>query len=444
MKYIQPYGIAEPADPYDSSFSAPYINGNVAAGVEGSVPQAGAVEYPQRELLNIIREAGVYTPTNSDLTQVYDSLLYHIQRDKPNWALDEGVTNALVVTLDPEPITYTAGLIVRVKAAAANTGPSTLRVSPLDPVVIKKEGNNDLTGGEIAAGSVFVFIFDGTVFQLLRPEAQAGSQGATGPQGPEGPKGPVGNTGEVGEIGQPGSIGPQGATGATGPQGPKGDAGSSGTGAKGFRNITSYGKGNWVHTVGDNVTCLKIRAWGAGGAGNICEFLMLVGGRQSRVPSAGGGSGAYVEGYLTVTPGQQIQITVGVGAVRTPFNTSTDIGANGGSTFIPGLFVVGGGTGAGPGMYPGLGGEVSVLAGNFIAQRGNPGSDGEEFSTFVDRGTGAGAPFGSGETVGSFGHGGATTQDGTWPGGGGSGGLIEGYSGSDGGAGGDGLVIIEW
>ena len=61
MQYNPPLGSPDP--------DAPFINGNPALGVEGSVHPAAASEYPQREIIAVIEAAGL-VPTNSDLSQL--------------------------------------------------------------------------------------------------------------------------------------------------------------------------------------------------------------------------------------------------------------------------------------------------------------------------------------------------------------------------------------
>ena len=61
MQYNQPYGVSDP--------NAPYINGNPSTGTMGSIPPAASIEYPQREIVNLITDAEM-TPTNSDLHQL--------------------------------------------------------------------------------------------------------------------------------------------------------------------------------------------------------------------------------------------------------------------------------------------------------------------------------------------------------------------------------------
>lgn len=60
MKYNAPAG---------AESNAPYVDGNRNAGVKGSIPPAGAIEHPQRELEHLIRFAGL-TPSGTDLEQV--------------------------------------------------------------------------------------------------------------------------------------------------------------------------------------------------------------------------------------------------------------------------------------------------------------------------------------------------------------------------------------
>lgn len=61
MKYNQPYGAPGASDPY--------TNGNPSTGTKGSIPPAEAIEYPQREIVEVINYAGM-TPSNADLTQL--------------------------------------------------------------------------------------------------------------------------------------------------------------------------------------------------------------------------------------------------------------------------------------------------------------------------------------------------------------------------------------
>ena len=67
MDYNQPYG---------ASAGAPFVNGNPGTGTPGSIPPAGAFEYPQREIVKAITESG-QAPSNAVLDQLWKSI--HLQ-----------------------------------------------------------------------------------------------------------------------------------------------------------------------------------------------------------------------------------------------------------------------------------------------------------------------------------------------------------------------------
>jgi hypothetical protein len=156
MKYQPPYGISDP--------NGPYINGNPAAGIEGSIPPAAAFEYPMREIVAMI-QAGDFVPSDGDLTQ----LLKAIRRQYVNYAVDTGVVNALVVTLAPPLENYHAGFPLRILVAVTNTGASAVNVNGLGPRAIKRGDGSDLHAGDLTAGMIAGLVDTGTVFQLQNP-----------------------------------------------------------------------------------------------------------------------------------------------------------------------------------------------------------------------------------------------------------------------------------
>jgi len=66
MRYVQPLGI--------SDVNASYIDGNPALGIEGSVFPAAAAEHPMREIVHVIKEAGL-EPSGQDLTQLFQAII---------------------------------------------------------------------------------------------------------------------------------------------------------------------------------------------------------------------------------------------------------------------------------------------------------------------------------------------------------------------------------
>ena len=79
MKYQPPYGITDP--------NAGYINGNPAAGIEGSIPPAAAFEFPMREIVSAIQYSN-FTPSDGDLQQ----LLKAIRSQFLNFVVDQGAS----------------------------------------------------------------------------------------------------------------------------------------------------------------------------------------------------------------------------------------------------------------------------------------------------------------------------------------------------------------
>jgi hypothetical protein len=113
MKYNQPYGAPGANDPY--------INGNPSTGTMGSIPPAASIEYPQREIVEVIAAGGL-TPDNADLTQLAKA----IQGGKIIFGgTSANAGNAFSASVSPVPNALTVGMCVVVKMNAAPTGPAT-------------------------------------------------------------------------------------------------------------------------------------------------------------------------------------------------------------------------------------------------------------------------------------------------------------------------------
>ena len=80
-------------------------------------------------------------------------------------AAETGAADAYVVAPASPPGAYAEGQTLVFFAGNANTGASTLTVTPLGTVAIQKDGAA-LTGGEIGAGDLVIAVNDGTNFQL--------------------------------------------------------------------------------------------------------------------------------------------------------------------------------------------------------------------------------------------------------------------------------------
>jgi len=170
LKYQPPYGPPGTIDP-----NAPYVNDDYVHGVKGSVPPASSMEYPQRELVNLIGDSK-QTPDDADLHQaaraVRDGRLFYV--------VDTGPVNQLEVSdLQPSLVNYEAGLFIRVLVGHTITGAATFAIGGLNQIAIKRYDGTDVQAGDMLAGQICTLAFDGTHFQLFNgvPDS-AGSAGA--------------------------------------------------------------------------------------------------------------------------------------------------------------------------------------------------------------------------------------------------------------------------
>jgi len=95
-----------------------------------------------------------------------------------NYAVATGSANTYAVTLSPAPSAYVEGMCVAVKINVNNTGASTLNVNSKGAKSIKKPNGNDVTAGNLKAGSVYTLRYNGTNFILQGSD----SSGNAGPE----------------------------------------------------------------------------------------------------------------------------------------------------------------------------------------------------------------------------------------------------------------------
>ena len=80
---------------------------------------------------------------------------------------DTGAANAMAVTLTPAPSAYVAGMTIRVKPAAVNTGAVTLDVNALGVKSVIDMSGNALTAGDLTTTGVYTLVYDGTNFVVV-------------------------------------------------------------------------------------------------------------------------------------------------------------------------------------------------------------------------------------------------------------------------------------
>lgn len=154
MKYQPPYGVSDP--------NAGYVNGNPSEGIAGSIPPAQSIEFPMREVVNLIQKGG-HVPNDNDLYQLTRSA----RRALYQWGIDTGSQNSLSVALDPALLAYASGLELRVFVAFDNTGPATIRVNGLSTQQILRKDGSSLLAGDLRQGGIAIIVHDGSNFQLV-------------------------------------------------------------------------------------------------------------------------------------------------------------------------------------------------------------------------------------------------------------------------------------
>lgn len=130
-----------------------FTDGNPGTGELATVVPAEWLNTIMLELLSTLKAAGV-APKKDQFDQLSGSVKALIQQGAVAYAADTGAANAYAATYAPAPV-LTEGLVLRFKAANANSGPSTFAVNGgAAKPVINLQGK-PLVRGEIAAGNSY-------------------------------------------------------------------------------------------------------------------------------------------------------------------------------------------------------------------------------------------------------------------------------------------------
>jgi hypothetical protein len=158
----------------------PNPDGFFTKGVPGSVP-ATIVEQDwanavQEELCYVIETMGL-TLDKAVHTQLLAAIRLVGQAGDGSYAASTSAANTYTATLSPAPTAYTTGMTVFIKFTNANSGASTLNLNGLGAKSIRDGSGAVLINGNIQAGMVGAFVYDGTNFQIMNP--YTGSTAAT-------------------------------------------------------------------------------------------------------------------------------------------------------------------------------------------------------------------------------------------------------------------------
>jgi hypothetical protein len=101
-----------------------------------------------------------------------------------NYGTDSGSANAYVASISSTYITsYADGLVIRIKATAANTGAATVNLNALGLKSIVRSDGTALVAGDIAAGEIVTMAYNSTTGKFhLQGTGPQGTTGATGPE----------------------------------------------------------------------------------------------------------------------------------------------------------------------------------------------------------------------------------------------------------------------
>jgi len=143
--------------------TSPWINGNPAIALKGSIVDAHAIDYPMREIVYAEVAAGL-VPTNDDLTQLTQAikLLGRIP-----YCVDQGTANHLVVNPIPGITRYQVPIILAIQVAYANTGACDINVSGLGPIPLTRTNGVQMVPNDLVANGDILVAYDGTKFQML-------------------------------------------------------------------------------------------------------------------------------------------------------------------------------------------------------------------------------------------------------------------------------------
>lgn len=385
-----------------------FRNSNVALGQAPTDFNADWPNNVQEEIANVIEACGVALD-GANRAQLVQSL----RSGGLFYGIDAGAANACVLTLTPALPALVDGMLLWFKAAAANTGATTLNVSGLGAKAVVGAAHAALQGSEIIAGGMCLVIYSATLDKFVLLRCTGGALQVA----------PATQSGHALQQGQ-----------------------------KGYARLTA--SGSFVVPAGVFLMCLCAAAPGGGGGSGG-------GGGTGTAVGGGGGAGGVGQNVVfllvVVVPGQTITVTMGArGTGGAASGSAGNAGTAGGNLTITNvnggtLVLTGGGAGAGGGNATGF--ATGGAPGNPGYPIGQYGQDSTNGSASATGGMGGASPFGGG---GGGGRGAAipgansigNNASGYGAGGGGGGGVYGGSAGFTnglkGGDGGDAIAFFQW
>lgn len=147
-----------------------FTNGDPNNAIAATIVDADWANSLQEEVCNVITDAGT-TLSKTVRTQLRDAIKLSAQAGSARYAASTTAANTYTATLAPVPAAYTTGMVVFIKFTNANTGAATLNLNSLGAKSITHLDGTALVAGDIAAGMIGIFSYDGTNLQLLNPSS---------------------------------------------------------------------------------------------------------------------------------------------------------------------------------------------------------------------------------------------------------------------------------
>lgn len=174
LPWIPIISMATAAPPASPAIGATYL---VPTGATGSWSgHAGKIaEYTVAgwALLTPPNGHGISLPDGRIFERIDGAYIEKIARDvqsgKWSYAVATGTANALVVALTPTITQYLPGMTLKVKTIAKNTGPASLNAGA-GAVQILRPSGTPLINGDMAAGGVYTFVYDGSAWVAAQLE----------------------------------------------------------------------------------------------------------------------------------------------------------------------------------------------------------------------------------------------------------------------------------
>lgn len=139
-----------------------FRNSNVALGQAATDFNADWPNNLQEEVANVIESAGIALDGN-----VRSQLLQALRSNAILHGVDLGAANAAVLTYAPAIPTLVDGMVLWFRAAATNTGATTLNVNGLGAKAIVGGAHAALQGGEIVANGKCVVIYSAALDKFV-------------------------------------------------------------------------------------------------------------------------------------------------------------------------------------------------------------------------------------------------------------------------------------